>query len=53
MHFDSAMIPKTYKHLTKICGNDFDNFIYKSNLGKSKLVLITNPNSEKNCGIED
>ena len=53
MHFDSAKIPKTYKNLTKICGSEFDNFIEKSNLGKSKVVLITNPNDDKNVGIDD
>ena len=52
MHFDSATIPKTYKNITKICGSDFDNFIYKSNMGKSKLVLITNPDDHKNLDID-
>jgi hypothetical protein len=28
MHFDSATIPKAYKNITKICGSDFDHFIY-------------------------
>ena len=53
MYFDSAKIPKTYKNLIKICGSEYDHFIDKSNLGYSKLVLITNPNDEKNYGIDD
>ena len=52
MHFDSATIPQTYKNITKLCGSDFDHFIHKSNMAKSKLVLIQNPDHSKNLDID-
>jgi len=52
IHFESATIPKSDGNLKRLAGVDYDNFMTKSNMGQSKLVLITHENESKNRGIE-
>ena len=53
LHFDSAVIPKEHANLKMLSGQDYAAFTKKSNMGKSKLVLISHPNDKKNWGIVD
>jgi len=52
LHFRSAAIPKSDGGLKRLCASDYHDFVARSNLGKSKLVLITHADEAKNRGIE-
>ena len=52
LYFESAEIPKNSGPLYQLNGNSFHKFNTQSNLGKSKLILITHPEKEKNYEIE-
>ena len=52
LYFESATLPEENGPLRELCGSNFHKFTSQSNLGKSKLVLVTHPDPSKNFDIQ-
>lgn len=53
LYFESAIMPQPQGSVLELSGTNYHDFVTKSNMGKSKLVLITHKDPSKNYGIKD